>query len=56
MKKLRNTVAKLKKNVFLIKHKRVRQKTKTMKRWKSTRLVFSRFLDLQRSPIIPPID
>ena len=44
------------KNVFLIKHKRVRQKTKTMKRWKSTRLVFSRFLDLQRSPIIPPID
>ena len=56
MQNFRNTEAKLKKNVFLIKHKRVRQKTKTMKRWKSTRLVFSPLLDLQRSPIIPPID
>ena len=41
MKKLRNTVSKLKKNVFLIKHKRVRQKTKTLKCWKSTETVLS---------------
>ena len=41
MKKLRNTDAELKKNVLLIKHKRVRQKTKTLKRRKSTETVLN---------------